>query len=45
MSIALGGKAMLVGQSLLMKELRARLARIADTNFTVLVEGESDPQE
>jgi transcriptional regulator with PAS, ATPase and Fis domain len=32
---------MLVGQSLLMKELRARLARIADTNFTVLVEGES----
>ena len=41
MSFALGGKAMLVGQSLLMKELRARLARIADTNFTVLVEGES----
>jgi two-component system, NtrC family, response regulator HydG len=33
--------AMLVGQSLLMKELRARLARIANTNFTVLVEGES----
>ena len=32
---------MLVGQSVLMKELRARLARIADTNFTVLVEGES----
>jgi transcriptional regulator with PAS, ATPase and Fis domain len=32
---------MLVGQSLLMKELRARLARIAETNFTVLVEGES----
>jgi transcriptional regulator with PAS, ATPase and Fis domain len=32
---------MLVGQSVLMKELRARLARVADTNFTVLVEGES----
>jgi transcriptional regulator with PAS, ATPase and Fis domain len=32
---------MLVGQSPLMKELRARLGRIADTNFTVLVEGES----
>ena len=32
---------MLGGQSPLMKELRARLARIADTNFTVLVEGES----
>ena len=32
---------MLVGQSPLMKELRDRLGRIADTNFTVLVEGES----
>jgi transcriptional regulator with PAS, ATPase and Fis domain len=32
---------MLVGQSPLMMELRARVARVAETDFTVLVEGES----
>jgi len=32
---------MLMGQSELMTELRARIARIAATSFTVLVEGES----
>src|ERR1700733_3808537 len=32
---------MLVGHSALMTELRSRVSRIAETNFTVLVEGES----
>ena len=32
---------MLVGKSLVMQELRARVARVARTNFTVLIEGES----
>jgi transcriptional regulator with PAS, ATPase and Fis domain len=32
---------MLVGRSLVMQELRARVARVAATSFTVLVEGES----
>jgi len=32
---------MMVGRSPLMEELRARVARIAGTNFTVLIEGES----
>ncbi len=32
---------MLVGRSALMSELRSRVVRIADTNFTVLIEGES----
>jgi transcriptional regulator with PAS, ATPase and Fis domain len=32
---------MLVGQSRLMIELRSRVARVAETSFTVLVEGES----
>jgi transcriptional regulator with PAS, ATPase and Fis domain len=32
---------MLVGRSPLMVELRSRVARVAETNFTVLVEGES----
>jgi len=32
---------MVVGQSQLMQELRARVLRVAATNFTVLVEGES----
>jgi len=27
-----------------MQELRARVARVAQTNFTVLIEGPSDPQ-
>ncbi len=31
----------MVGQSPLMQDLRARVARIAGTNFTVLIEGES----
>src|SRR5262245_32360446 len=32
---------MLVGRSTLMQELRARVARVAQTNFTVLIDGES----
>ena len=32
---------MMIGDSLIMAELRARVARVARTNFTVLVEGES----
>src|SRR4029079_10701523 len=32
---------MLVGQSRLMVELRSRVARVAETSFTVLIEGES----
>jgi len=32
---------MLVGQSHVMEDLRARIGRVAGTNFTVLVEGES----
>ena len=32
---------MLVGQSVVMQELRSQVARIGRTNFTVLVEGES----
>jgi DNA-binding NtrC family response regulator len=32
---------MLVGRSRVMQELRARIARVAATNFTVLIEGES----
>ncbi len=32
---------MIVGQCLLIQELRARVARIAGTSFTVLIEGES----
>jgi transcriptional regulator with PAS, ATPase and Fis domain len=32
---------MLVGESPVMQELRARIARIAQTSFTVLIEGES----
>src|SRR5258707_11985955 len=32
---------MLVGRSSVMQELRARVARVAETSFTVLVEGES----
>ena len=32
---------MLVGESVVMHELRARIARIAQTSFTVLIEGES----
>lgn len=32
---------MLVGRSLLMLELRTRITRVAETSFTVLVEGES----
>jgi DNA-binding NtrC family response regulator len=32
---------MLVGRSPLMLELRTRIARVAETNFTVLIEGES----
>jgi len=32
---------MLVGESLVMQELRARIGRVAGTSFTVLVEGES----
>jgi transcriptional regulator with PAS, ATPase and Fis domain len=32
---------MLIGRSALMMELRARIARVAATNFTVLIEGES----
>src|SRR5262245_49218467 len=32
---------MLVGRSVLMQELRARVTRVAQTNFTVLIEGES----
>jgi two-component system NtrC family response regulator len=34
-------RGMLVGQSRVMDELRARVARVADTSFTVLIEGES----
>src|SRR4029079_2066590 len=36
-----GDLAMLVGQSAVMQDLRARVARVARTWFTVLVEGES----
>src|SRR5437667_11483171 len=32
---------MLVGRSRVMQELRGRIARVAATNFTVLIEGES----
>src|ERR1041384_2305699 len=32
---------MLVGRSAVMSELRARIARVAGTTFTVLIEGES----
>jgi two-component system NtrC family response regulator len=32
---------MLVGRSAVMQELRSRIARVASTNFTVLIEGES----
>ena len=32
---------MLVGRSAIMQELRVRVARVAKTNFTVLIEGES----
>ena len=32
---------MLVGRSAVMQDLRARVARVAQTNFTVLIEGES----
>ena len=32
---------MLVGQSVVIEELRTRIARVADTSFTVLIEGES----
>ena len=32
---------MLVGRSAVMQELRVRIARVAKTNFTVLIEGES----
>ena len=32
---------MLVGRSAVMQELRVRVARVAKTNFTVLIEGES----
>ena len=32
---------MMIGQSLSMKELRARITRVATTQFTVLIEGES----
>lgn len=32
---------MLVGRSAIMQELRVRIARVAKTNFTVLIEGES----
>ncbi|MFI5176970.1 MAG: sigma-54 interaction domain-containing protein [Vicinamibacterales bacterium] len=32
---------MLVGRSVVMQDLRARVARVAQTNFTVLIEGES----
>ena len=32
---------MLVGRSAVMQQLRARVARVASTNFTVLIEGES----
>jgi DNA-binding NtrC family response regulator len=32
---------MLVGRSTLMEELRARITRVAETGFTVLIEGES----
>src|SRR5687767_6759540 len=32
---------MLIGDSLVMQELRSRVLRVARTNFTVLVEGES----
>jgi transcriptional regulator with PAS, ATPase and Fis domain len=35
------GRVMMVGQSGLMDELRSRVARIAATNFIVLIEGES----
>lgn len=35
------GVGMMVGQSRLMHELRARVQRIAGTSFTVLIEGES----
>jgi transcriptional regulator with PAS, ATPase and Fis domain len=32
---------MLLGESVIMQQLRARVARVARTNFTVLIEGES----
>jgi DNA-binding NtrC family response regulator len=32
---------MLVGRSILMQDLRSRIARVAQTSFTVLIEGES----
>jgi DNA-binding NtrC family response regulator len=32
---------MMVGQSAMMRELRLRISRVADTHFTVLIEGES----
>ena len=32
---------MMVGQSPMMRDLRLRIARVADTHFTVLIEGES----
>ena len=32
---------MMVGRSIVMQDLRARVARVAETSFTVLVEGES----
>src|SRR5688500_18143720 len=38
---ARGGMWMLIGDSLVMQELRTRVLRVARTNFTVLVEGES----
>jgi DNA-binding NtrC family response regulator len=36
-----GGGTMLVGRSTLMQDLRGQIARVAQTSFTVLIEGES----
>ena len=39
------GATTLVGSTPVMAALRSRIERVAGTDFTVLVEGESDPQE
>jgi hypothetical protein len=39
------GAAPLIGSSEVMRLLRERVERVANTNFTVLIEGPSDPQQ
>jgi DNA-binding NtrC family response regulator len=35
----------LIGSTVAMRQLRATIERVACTDFTVLLEGESDPQQ